>query len=111
MRKLTVALIAMSLSLPPLLVPATASPPEFCLAANPGMPKCSFTVQGQTEVFGGAAGMGQWVVKVKRGKTVVTYTGDAYGAPTGSQFSLLKGDKVTATAKTAQSAVIVGFAY
>ena len=82
---------------------------EGCQAFNPGQPKCTFTAthSGGTPVTG-AAGVGSWTVKVKRGKSVTTLSSPASGEPTATAFNFAAGDKVTATANTPGSVVIVG---
>lgn len=80
---------------------------EGCAAVNPGQPKCSFTAEG-VDTFGGVAGHGKWVVKVKVGKRTTSYKSPASGEPNGQQFMIPAGAKVTATAISTGSGLIVG---
>lgn len=82
--------------------------PEGCEAVNPAQSTCTYKTTEPVDVFGGAAGNGSWIVKVKVKKKVTTYSSPYDGSPTGVQFTIPAGAKVTATARTAGSGVIVG---
>ncbi len=82
--------------------------PEGCLAVNPAQPTCSYKAAEAVNTFGGAAGRGSWIVKVKVGKKTTTYQSPASGEPYGTQFMIPAGATVTATATSAGSGVIVG---
>jgi hypothetical protein len=91
-----------------LVVPGTPlKAVEGCEAVNPGQPTCTYKAAGTT-VFGGAAGQGKWVVTVKVGRKTTTYRSPSSGEPTGTQFLIKKGAKVTAKALAPGSGVIVG---
>ncbi len=85
--------------------------PEGCEAVNPVAPTCTFTVTEDMEgPVAGAAGWGDWVVKVKRGKKVVATIngGGSYGEPHAEEFLFKKGDKVSVAALSPGSGVIAG---
>lgn len=89
--------------------------PEWCMAFNPGMPTCSFTVASAPTVgqLSGAAGPGDWEVTVvrtvtkgkKKKKTTYKLTPDAMMI---AGFDYLPGDVVTANAVAAGTWVIAG---
>lgn len=81
--------------------------PDGCVAINPAQPTCTFTAEG-VDTFGGVAGNGSWIVKVKVGKRTTTYRSPSSGEPTGVQFMIPAGAKVTATATAAGSGLVVG---
>jgi hypothetical protein len=109
MRKLTIAIAAAALVMAPSAVQANRGPDDYCLAANPAQPKCSFTVaESATTPVTGAAGRGDWIVIVKRGKVKTPITSPSSGEPTAISYPLMAGDKVTAKALTPGSAVIAG---
>ena len=81
--------------------------PEGCEAINPAVPTCTFTTEN-VDTFGGVAGRGDWVVKVKVGKRTTTYKSPASGEPTGIQFMIPASATVTATATSAGSGLVVG---
>ena len=84
-------------------------PVEGCQAFNPGQPTCTFTAtRDNVTPVSGAAGRGDWVVIVKRGKQKLTYKSPSSGEPTASGFEILEGDKVTAKALTPGSGVTTG---
>lgn len=82
--------------------------PEGCVALNPAQPTCSYKAAEAVDTFGGAAGRGNWIVKVKVGKKTTTYKSPASGEPYGTQFMVPAGATVTASATSAGSGVIVG---
>src|SRR3990170_7724675 len=95
------------------LVPASAAEddqPEGCLAINPVQPKCSFTVtENTTGPVSGAAGTGNWIVKIKRGKKSFTLRSSSfYGEPSSVEFLYKKGDKVKVTASSGGMVVAGG---
>ena len=77
---------------------------------NPVAPSCSFTVLESMEgPVAGAAGVGTWVVKVKRGKKIVaTLKSPPSGEPTAIEFLYQQGDKVSVTAVSPGASVIAG---
>lgn len=81
--------------------------PDGCAAINPAQPTCTYTAEG-VDTFGGVAGNGTWIVKIKVGKRTTTYKSPASGEPTGEQFMIPAGAKVTATATAAGSGLVVG---
>jgi hypothetical protein len=95
------------------LVPASAAEddqPEGCLAINPVQPKCTFTATENTAgPVSGAAGTGDWVVKIKRGKKSFSLRSTSvYGEPSSVEFLYKKGDKVTAVASSGGMVVAGG---
>lgn len=86
---------------------AGSDAPEGCEAVNPVQSTCTYTAEG-VDTFGGVAGRGDWVVKVKVGKRTTTYKSPPSGDPTGIQFMIPAGAKVTATATSAGSGLVVG---
>jgi hypothetical protein len=111
MRKILVGVIALGLAALPVAGSAAPSDkPESCFASNPGTSKCSFTVTEAIETpVSGAAGVGSWVVKVKRGKKIVaTLASPTSGEPTADAFTYEIGDKVTAEALAPGSGVSAG---
>lgn len=82
---------------------------EGCQAVNPGQPTCSYEVTHETESpVTGVAGIGDWVVKIKRGKKTITVKSPGPGEPTAQEVAFETGDKVKAKALTPASAVTVG---
>lgn len=111
MRKLLVVASISGLIALPAITPTASASPESCEAVNPGQPKCSFTVTHETDsLVQGAAGVGKWVVKIKRGRQVIKLKSPASGEPTAIEFSYETGDKVTAVALSPGSGVAVGHA-
>ena len=107
MRKLIVGSISAVLLLG--TVPAQSMPPEGCEAANPGSPTCTLTITHNTAgPVSGVAGVGDWIVIVKKGKKRTKLTSPSSGEPTAQEFLFVKGMKVTATALTPGSALVVG---
>lgn len=83
--------------------------PEGCQAFNPGQPKCTWKFTHDTDSpVNGVAGMGTWIVKIKRGKKTEVIKSPAYGEPTAVEHAFRKGDKVVAIAKSAGSGLVVG---
>ena len=108
MRRTIVALAAGALLLP-LPLHAEADQVEGCQAVNPGQPTCTYTATEATVTpVSGAAGRGDWIVIVKRGKTKFVYKSPADGAPTATGFTILAGDKLTAKALTPGSGLAIG---
>ncbi len=112
MRKTIVGSLAAIALLTPVTAPANASSqdvPEACLAVNPAVPSCTFTVQSEDSLTGttGVSAVGDWVVTVKRGKK--KYVFKSTGAiPDGPAFKFKIGDVVTAYAKSPGTYVLVG---
>ena len=108
MRRLCVAMAVTGLIMAPAAVEAKG-PNEQCLAVNPAQPTCSFTItESATTPVSGAAGRGDWVVIVKRGKVKTTIKSPSGGDPTAESFAFIAGDKVTAKALTPGRAVLTG---
>lgn len=109
MKKAAIGALAAALMVVPAGIAGSAGidAPESCEAINPVQPTCTFTAEG-VDTFGGVAGSGSWIVKVKVGKRTTTYKSPASGEPTGEQFMIPAGAKVTATATAAGSSLIVG---
>ncbi|MCA1705333.1 MAG: hypothetical protein LC808_19575 [Actinobacteria bacterium] len=107
MRRIIIGVVTASL-LTLSLGQATASPPEACLAANPGQPKCTFkiTSDSNAQTPTGSEGYGSWQVIVKRGAK--KYVMKSAASVNGYAFTFKVGDVVTATAKTPGSWVLVG---
>jgi hypothetical protein len=116
MRKIVVAALMVSLVLPAssgaAFSPASgADEPESCQAYNPGQPKCTYTVTHSTDSpVTGVAGVGTWIVKIKRGKKTITVKSPYTGEPTAIEIQFRPKDKVTAVAATPGSALVVGHA-
>lgn len=109
MRKLMLAAAIAGLVMVPSGVGAQGAPNDYCLAVNPVQPSCTFTVQDSaTTPVTGAAGRGDWVVVVKRGKVKTVLKSPSNGDPTATSFTMMAGDKVTAKALTPGSAVVTG---
>jgi hypothetical protein len=91
-----------------LMIPAPrAGAVEGCLAVNPGQATCRYTATATTN--GSATGIGVWEVTVKHNRTTTTYRPNSYyGEPTVENFTIHKGDKVTAKALSTGSSVVVG---
>ena len=107
MRKLAIGMAVIGLVLGP--TTAGAGPNDSCTAVNPAQPQCTFTVtETATTPVTGAAGRGDWVVIVKRGKVKTAIKSPSSGEPTAISYTLVAGDKVTAKALSAGSAVIAG---
>jgi hypothetical protein len=88
---------------------ARSKAPEGCEAANPAQSTCTFTVmEDMSGPVAGVAGRGDWLVKVKRGKETIKLKSPAGGAPTAVEFLFRQGDKVTASALSPGSGLIVG---
>jgi hypothetical protein len=84
-------------------------PDDHCLAMSPAQPQCSFTVaEDATTPVSGAAGRGDWVVIIKRGKVKTTLRSPSGGEPTAESFAFIAGDKVTAKALSPGSSVLTG---
>jgi hypothetical protein len=104
-----VAAIAAGALLLPLPLQAQSKQVEGCQAFNPGQPKCTYTATEDTVTpVSGAAGRGDWIVILKRGKTKLTYTSPADGSATATGFTIETGDKLTAKALTPGSALAIG---
>jgi hypothetical protein len=114
MRKIAVAslMAALVVPAPSAALPVTgADEPESCQAYNPGQPKCSYTVTHSTDSpITGVAGVGSWVVKIKRGKKTITVKSPYTGEPTAMEIQFRPKDKVTAIAVNPGSALVVGHA-
>jgi len=116
MRKIVVAALIAALVVPGTSlaawpVGAGVVEPESCQAYNPGQPKCSYTVTHSTDSpVTGVAGVGTWVVKIKRGKKTITVKGPYTGEPTAMEIQFRPKDKVTAIAVNPGSALVVGHA-
>lgn len=83
--------------------------PEGCQAFNPVQPSCTYTVTHTSATpVTGVAGVGDWVVKVKRGRQKLTFSSPNYGEPTAMEIAFKDGDKVTATALSPGSGLTVG---
>jgi hypothetical protein len=106
MRKVVVLVALASIAITPSLSHAE---PEGCQAFNPGQPKCTYTVthSGASPVTG-IAGVGKWVVKIKVGRKTTTVKSPASGEPTEVTMTFKKGSKITATALSPGSGLIVG---
>ncbi|MFN2524771.1 MAG: hypothetical protein ABR505_00680 [Actinomycetota bacterium] len=108
MRKLIVVLLIATLWLIPLPM-ARSIPPEGCEAVNPGMTQCVLEITHPTTgPVSGVAGVGSWIVIVKRGKTKIKIKSPSSGEPTAVGQTYLEGDVVTAKALTPGSALVVG---
>ena len=108
MRRLFAAVAVTGLVMAPAAVEAKG-PDDHCLAVNPAQPQCSFTVvENATTPVSGAAGRGDWVVIVKRGKVKTLLRSPSGGDPTATSFAFMTGDKVTAKALSPGSAVLTG---
>jgi hypothetical protein len=109
MRKWLVATAVAGLVMAPSGVGAQGGLDDYCLAVNPVQATCSFTVTDTaTTPVTGAAGRGDWVVTVKRGKAKTQLRSPASGEPTALSYTLVAGDKVTAKALTPGSGVLAG---
>ena len=111
MRRSIVAAGAASVIVFSLMAPAEAGDdaPEGCEALAPVAPTCSFTVAESMEgPVAGVAGRGDWIVKVKRGKKTLKIASPSGGTPTAVEFLFRKGDRVTATALSPGSGLVVG---
>ena len=109
MRGLVIGAAVAGLVMAPSAVGAQAGVNDYCIAVAPVQPKCSFTVQDTaTTPVTGAAGRGDWVVVVKRGKVKTAITSPTSGEPTAISYTLIAGDKVTAKALSPGSGVIAG---
>jgi hypothetical protein len=84
---------------------------EGCQAFNPVQPTCSYTAThpGDSPVSG-IAGVGDWVVKTKLGKTKETYKSPASGEPTVVEMVIPPKTKVSVSTTSPGSGVIVGHA-
>lgn len=108
MRKFVVALLVGALCLIPIPM-ARSVPPEGCEAVNPGMETCVLEITHPTAgPVSGVAGVGSWIVIVKRGKTKIKIKSPSSGEPTAVGQTYQTGDIVTAKALTAGSALVVG---
>ncbi len=88
-----------------------ADEPESCHAYNPGQPKCTYKVSHSTDSpVTGVAGVGTWVVKIKRGKKTISVKSPYTGEPTAMEIQFRPKDKVTAIAVNPGSALVVGHA-
>jgi hypothetical protein len=109
MRKLLMATAMTGLVLAPSGAGAQAGLNDYCLAVSPVQPQCTFTVQDSaTTPVTGAAGRGDWVVIVKRGKVKTQIKSPSGGEPTAIEYPLVAGDKVTAKALSPGSGVLAG---
>ena len=109
MHKLVIGTAVVGLVMAPSAVGAHRGPNDRCLAAAPAQPQCSFTVtESASTPVTGAAGRGDWVVIVKRGKVKTQIKSPSGGDPTAISYPLLAGDKVTAKALTPGSFVVAG---
>lgn len=109
MRKVMLVAAVTGLVMAPGNVGAQGAPNDYCLAVNPVQPTCTFTVQDSaTTPVTGAAGRGDWVVVVKRGKVKTALKSPSNGDPTAISFTMMAGDKVTAKALTPGSGVLTG---
>jgi hypothetical protein len=108
MRRLIVAVVAAAFVVGP--VPVHSMPPEGCEAVNPGVPVCKFKVTHKTNgPVSGVAGVGDWVVIVKKGRKKVRLSSPAaYGEPATVEYLFKKGSKVKAKALSPGSALVVG---
>ncbi len=95
---------------------ATASVPledgtEGCIVFNPGLGhSCSYeaTHDPDPDRISGIIGVGNWLVKVKRGGKTFRYESPPLGEPTTTFFSIRKGDRVRVWALTPGTFVAVG---
>jgi hypothetical protein len=109
MRRLLIGAAVTGLVMAPSAVGAQAGLDDYCLAVNPVQPTCTFTVQDSaTTPVTGAAGRGDWIVIVKRGKVKTAIKSPSSGEPTATSYTLLAGDKVTAKALSPGSGVLAG---
>jgi hypothetical protein len=83
--------------------------PESCQAYNPGQPTCTLTITSDSSsgTVTGAAGFGDWIVVVKRGKKKFTIAPSST-EPEPVSFEYEIGDKVTATVKSTPGFVVAG---
>ena len=103
-----VAVVAM-IALLPLPVSGAERGREGCQAHNPLAPRCRYTVTHTSRTpITGAAGIGNWVVRVHRNGKRFTYKSLADGRPTVLEIRLKVDDVVVARALTPGSLVTVG---
>lgn len=108
MRRLIVASLIATLWLIPLPV-ARSVPPEGCEAVNPGMETCKLTITHPTTgPVSGVAGVGSWIVIVKRGKTKIKIKSPSSGEPTAVGQTFQTGDVIIGKALTPGSALAAG---
>ncbi len=111
MRKALVGSLLTAALLAPIPAPATGLErvPEACLAVNPGIPTCTFTVaqNSAAPTPTGVSAVGDWIVVVKRGKKKITMKSTG-AIPDGPEFTFKIGDVVTARAKSPGTYVLVG---
>ncbi|HEX2240814.1 MAG TPA: hypothetical protein VHJ82_06720 [Actinomycetota bacterium] len=108
MRKLVVTVLVATLWLLPLPL-ARSVPPEGCEAVNPGMETCTLEITHPTTgPVSGVAGVGSWIVIVKRGKTKIKIKSPSSGEPTAVGQTFQTGDLITAKALTPGSGLVVG---
>jgi hypothetical protein len=82
---------------------------EGCRAMNPITPRCSYKVTHTSGTpITGVYGVGNWVVKVRRGGRTDTYQSLPDGRPTLYEIAFKVGDRVTGIALTPGSALEVG---
>lgn len=109
MRNVIVGIAVAAIVAAPSAVGAARGPNDRCVAVNPAQSQCSFTVtETATTPVTGAAGRGDWIVIVKRGKVKTPIKSPSSGEPTAISYPLTAGDKVTAKALSAGSSVIAG---
>ncbi len=112
MRHLVIGVVLVGLLVPPLPASGgalTGRSDEGCQAQNPLQPTCSYTVTHTSSTpITGVAGIGDWVVKVKRGKKTLTYKSPEDGSPTAMEIAFKVDDKVKAEALSAGSGLSVG---
>jgi hypothetical protein len=109
MRKLLIGTAVAGLVTAPSGAGAQGGLNDFCLAVNPVQPTCTFIVEDTaTTPATGAAGRGDWVVIVKRGKVKTKLTSPSSGEPTAVSYTMVAGDKVTAKALSPGSGVLTG---
>ncbi len=111
MKKAIIGSLLAAALLAPSSAPASGSMrvTEACLAVNPGIPTCTFTVKSESAAPTptGVSAKGDWVVVVKRGKKKITMK--STGAfPDGPEFPFKIGDVVTAFANSPGTYVLVG---
>jgi hypothetical protein len=88
---------------------APAANSEGCQAFNPGQPTCSFKVTHTSRTpITGVAGVGKWVVKVKRDGKSFTVKSPANGQFWATEIAFKPGDKVRAEALAPGSGLSVG---
>lgn len=88
---------------------APAASMEGCQAFNPGQPTCSYTVTHTPRTpITGVAGVGTWVVKVKRDGKTSKVESPANGQFWAVEIAFKPGDKVTAEALAPGSGLSVG---